>query len=171
MSGRGELLAPIDRATVAYIGLGANLGDREDNINRALHMLNEADGIKISAVSPMYETAPWGKEDQPSFFNLAAQIETTLEPKQLLEVCMDIEKKLGRVRSEKWGARIIDVDILVMDGIETDSDELVLPHQYITERAFVLVPLFDIAPDLIVRRRPVWQWLDEVSGKEGVKRI
>lgn len=171
MNGRGELLVPIDRATVAYIGLGANLGDRENNINRALQMLNESDGIKLSAVSPLYETEPWGKEDQPKFLNLAAQIETTLEPKQLLAECQRIEKALGRVRRERWGERIIDVDILAMDRIETDGDELILPHPYVTERAFVLVPLFDIAPDLMVKRRPVWQWLDEVSGKDGVRRI
>lgn len=171
MSGRGELLVPIDRATVTYLSLGANLGDREDILWQALHALDEADGIKLTAVSPIYETAPWGKTDQPAFLNLCAQLETMLEPKELLAVCQGIEQKLGRVRHEHWGARIIDIDIVAMDGISTESDTLSIPHPYAVKRAFVLVPLFDIAPDLVVERRPVWEWLKEVEGRDGVKRI
>lgn len=171
MNNRGELIVPINRATVAYLGLGGNLGNREETLWKAIEMINSEKGINVSAVSPIYETEPWGNENQPKFLNLVIQIETMLEPKELLERCMSIENALGRVRKEHWGARTIDIDILSMTGIESDGETLVLPHPYLTERAFVLMPLFDIAPDLMVKRRPVWQWLQEVDGKEGVIRF
>ena len=161
MNNRGELIVPVDRATVAYLGLGANLGDRESTLWKAIEMIGGEKGISISAVSPIYETEPWGNENQPKFLNLVVQIETMLEP----------DDALGRVRREHWGARTIDIDILSMVGIESDGEKLVLPHPYLTERAFMLMPLFDVAPDLMIRRRPVWQWLKEVDGKEGVIRI
>ena len=171
MNNRGELIVPVDRATVAYLGLGANLGDRESTLWKAIEMIGGEKGISISAVSPIYETEPWGNENQPKFLNLVVQIETMLEPDELLDRCLNIENALGRVRREHWGARTIYIDILSMAGIESDGEKLVLPHPYLTERAFMLMPLFDVAPDLMIRRRPVWQWLKEVDGKDGVRRI
>ena len=98
----------------------------------------------------MYETPPWGKLDQPPFINGAAAVETVLAPVELLAACQQIEKKLGRVRHEQWGARTIDIDLLYIPGVQLAEAELVLPHPYMLERAFVMVPLAEIAPQLVL---------------------
>ena len=98
----------------------------------------------------MYETPPWGKLDQPPFINGAAAVETDMPPLELLAACQQIEKKLGRVRHEHWGARTIDIDLLYIPGVQLAEAELVLPHPYMLERSFVLVPLAEIAPELVL---------------------
>lgn len=144
-----------------YIGLGANLGRRERALREALERLHETPGVELAAVSSFYETAPWGKEDQPSFVNGAAKLRTSLEPLELLEVCRRIEADMGRVRREHWGARTMDIDLLHIPGVVSDSERLRLPHPYLGERAFVLVPLEEIAPGLRIGGKTVKEYRRE----------
>lgn len=145
-------------ARAAYLSLGANLGNREETLREAVRRLAAADGVKALAVSSLYETAPWGKTDQPSFLNIAVSLQTTLLPEELLALTQAVETELGRVRHERWGPRTIDVDILHVDGVERNTPTLTLPHPYMTERAFVLVPLAEIAPNLVVKGCTVETW-------------
>jgi 2-amino-4-hydroxy-6-hydroxymethyldihydropteridine diphosphokinase len=131
----------------AYIGLGSNLGDREENLRKAL-LLMERKGLKIEAVSSFHKTAPWGKTDQPGFLNAAIKVETSLQPEELLKTLLNVEKEMGRVRVDKWGPRIIDLDILLFNGEAVDAPCLKIPHPYMHEREFVLAPLAEIAPDV-----------------------
>lgn len=135
---------------ICYLSLGANLGDRLGTIRQAVEMLDNTGKIHVKCVSSMYETPPWGKRDQPPFINGAAAVETVLAPVELLAACQQIEKKLGRVRHEHWGARTIDIDLLYIPGVQLAEAELVLPHPYMLERSFVLVPLAEIAPELVL---------------------
>ena len=143
----------------ACLSLGANLGERGETIREALRRLALAEGTELLKVAPFYETAPWGKTDQPGFINTCAEVRTELEPLQFLHLCQRIERNLGRVRHEHWGARTIDIDMLCMEGVESQTEELCLPHPYLTERAFVLVPLADITPELVFKGRSVREWL------------
>jgi len=133
----------------AYIGLGSNLGDRKQNIEKALELLGKTPKIKVCSVSKFYETAPVGFKDQPDFVNAAAKIETTLKPLKLLAVCQSIERRLKRVRTIRWGPRTIDIDILLYGDLITRSDKLILPHPEMHKREFVLKPLNDIAPGVV----------------------
>lgn len=135
---------------ICYLSLGANLGDRLGTIRQAVEMLDNTEKIHVKCVSSMYETPPWGKLDQPHFINGAAAVETDMPPLELLAACQQIEKKLGRVRHEHWGARTIDIDLLYIPGVQLAEAELVLPHPYMLERSFVLVPLAEIAPELVL---------------------
>ncbi|PSJ08605.1 putative 2-amino-4-hydroxy-6-hydroxymethyldihydropteridine pyrophosphokinase [Staphylococcus argenteus] len=136
----------------AYLGLGSNIGDRENQLNEAIKMLNEYDGIDVLKVSSIYETAPVGYTEQPNFLNLCIGIETTLSVSELLERCLDVEARLHRVRKERWGSRTIDVDILLYGNEITELPNLSVPHPRMNERAFVLIPLNDIATDVIEPR-------------------
>ena len=142
----------------AYLSLGANLGNREETLQEAVRRIGAAESVELTAVSSVYETEPWGKLDQPRFLNLAVAVETTLSPEALLALAQKIEKELGRVRHERWGARTIDIDILCFEGVERNTPDLTLPHPYMTERAFVLVPLAEIAPTLTVKGKTVEAW-------------
>lgn len=134
--------------TVIYLSLGSNMGDRKDYLNRALRALNDLEQTQVSQVSSFYETAAWGKTDQEDFLNICCQLETNLKPQDLLCHCQKIEKELDRVRHEHWGPRTIDIDILLYGQEIIDDNNLKVPHPYMTERAFVLVPLLEIAPQL-----------------------
>lgn len=153
-----------------YLGLGANLGNRAENIRAAIAALRAAEGIEVTAISPLYETEPWGVKEQPRFLNAAAAIVSLLSPRSLLTLCQRIEKALGRVRDVRWGARTIDIDLLHIPGAVCRTPELTLPHPYLTQRAFVLIPLAAIAPDLVVEGRKVADWAADVEGKGGVQR-
>ena len=142
----------------AYLSLGANLGNREETLRESVRRIGAAESVELTAVSSVYETEPWGKLDQPRFLNLAVAVETTLSPEALLALAQKIENELGRVRHERWGARTIDIDILCFEGVERNMPELTLPHPYMTERAFVLVPLAEIAPTLTVKGKTVEAW-------------
>lgn len=150
-----------------YLSLGANLGERGETLREALRSLAGLSGTHLVAVSPFYETAPWGKLDQPAFLNAAAAVGTTLSPLELLKGCQRIEQQLGRVRHEHWGARTIDIDLLHIPDVMLDEPELKLPHPYLTQRAFVLQPLRDIAPDLVISGAPVRDWCQSI-GDQGV---
>lgn len=128
-----------------YLSLGTNLGDRPVNLQQALLALTRQ--ISITAVSNVYETEPWGVTDQPSFFNICVAGSTTLAPHELLKFCKQIEAEVGRTPTFKWGPRLIDIDILFYDNMIMKDDTLAIPHPFVDERAFVLAPLADIAPD------------------------
>ncbi len=132
---------------IAYIGIGSNLGNRQENCLRAIELLQKK-GIIVTKRSSLYKTEPWGVKDQPRFINMAVEIDTSLEPKELLKILKNIEKELGREKSSKWGPRIIDLDILLFDDIILNEDNLKIPHPLMQERDFVLRPLCEIAPDI-----------------------
>jgi 2-amino-4-hydroxy-6-hydroxymethyldihydropteridine diphosphokinase len=131
--------------TVAYVGLGANLGDREATIRAAVAQLPG-----VVAVSPLRETDPVGVTDQPQFLNGVAALETELPPRELLDVLLAVERGLGRERRERWGPRTIDLDLLLYGDEAIDEDGLTVPHPRLRERRFVLEPLADLAPKLVV---------------------
>ena len=133
----------------AYIGLGSNLGDREANIRRAIDLLGEHPGVKIAAASSLVESEPAGGLPQGPYLNAAAALETTLEPRELLAACQDIERELGRERGERWAPRTIDLDILLYDERVIDEPDLKVPHPLMTSRRFVLEPLAEIGPDAV----------------------
>ena len=139
--------------TVAYIGLGANLGMREETLRRAVELLGAADGVDVLAVSQLRETEPVGVVDQPPFLNGAVAIETTLAPRELLDLLLEIERSLGRVREERWGPRTIDLDLLVYGNEVVDEPGLRVPHPHLHERRFALEPLAELAPELDVPGR------------------
>ncbi|WP_343314793.1 2-amino-4-hydroxy-6-hydroxymethyldihydropteridine diphosphokinase [Brucella sp. BE17] len=137
-------------------------------MSKALNVLDARADTHIQAVSPVYRTPPWGKTDQPWFHNACAEVETTLAPLQLIAACLDIEQSLKRVRQERWGPRIIDIDILAMDQVDgkavvLSTPQLEIPHPRMHERAFVLLPLSDIAPDLRISGHSVTDWLKAIS--------
>lgn len=133
----------------AYLLLGSNLGDREKFITDALALLEARVG-ELAQVSGQYETAAWGKTDQPSFINMAIKVETVLDPFQLLEAVLKIEADLGRVRYEKWGSRLIDIDIILYEDQVIDQEQrLQIPHPEMQHRKFVLLPLSEIASNIV----------------------
>lgn len=135
----------------AYISLGGNLGDPAASMASALRMLDADASSQVLAVSSLYRTPPWGKTDQPDFLNAAAIIETALEPRDFLEFCLETERRLKRVREERWGPRLIDLDILAFGDRVIAETGLEVPHPRMLERAFVLVPLAEIAPDFVIK--------------------
>jgi 2-amino-4-hydroxy-6-hydroxymethyldihydropteridine diphosphokinase len=137
----------MDRRT-AYLALGANIGKKIANVRKAIAMIDAHEECWVTATSSIYETKPVGLTDQPDFVNMVIGIETTLQPIALLELCNEIEQKLGRKRTIRWGPRVIDIDILLYDGVNIYEDRLAIPHPRMMERAFVLVPLAEIAPGL-----------------------
>ncbi len=154
----------------AYLSLGSNIGDRQKNLNDAIKILRQRDQINVCAVSSFYETDPWGYEDQEAFLNIVVEVQTTLNPHELLKACQFVESELKRERLIHWGPRTIDVDILTYDDYTSQSAELTVPHPRMTERGFVLVPLAELAPDLRVNNRSVSEWLDEVD-QTGIRKI
>ena len=134
----------------AYLGLGGNLGDPQAAMASALQSIDDRTDCTVAAVSRLYRTPPWGKTDQPDFLNACAAIDTELGPGDLLDFCLATEKVFMRVRSERWGPRTLDIDVLDYGGHAYQGKTLTLPHPRIVERAFVVVPLADIAPDLMI---------------------
>ena len=135
--------------SLAWVGLGANLGRPKQTLERALLALQALPQTRLVAVSPAYWTAPWGEPEQPEFLNAVACLNTDLEPMQLLRALLAVETGLGRKREgERWGPRELDLDLLLVDDQEIEAPELSLPHPRLHERAFVLVPLADLAPEL-----------------------
>jgi 2-amino-4-hydroxy-6-hydroxymethyldihydropteridine diphosphokinase len=135
----------------AYVGLGANLGDREATIRRAVELLAAAPGVTVVGVSTLRETDPVDYLDQPSFLNGAVAVETELSPRELLDVLLDVERALGRRREgPRFGPRTIDLDLLVVEGTAVDEPGLIVPHPRLHERRFALEPLAELAPGLVV---------------------
>ena len=136
---------------ISYLSLGSNIGNRLGYLEKAIKQLNKQPEIKILNGSSVYETAAWGLEDQDDFYNMVIQIETSVEPNRLLRICQQIEQQLGRTREIHWGPRTIDIDILLYGDLEIEEDDLLIPHPYLLEREFVVTPLHEIAPKLIVK--------------------
>lgn len=132
----------------AVIGLGTNIGNRKENILNAYAALEKVPGIQILRNSSVYETKPWGYTEQAPFYNSVIEVETTLPPHALLGVCLGIEAAMGRIRSFKNGPRIIDLDLLVFEGAVIEDENLTVPHPRIGERAFVLMPVSELFPDM-----------------------
>ncbi len=154
----------------ANLGLGGNLGDPPSAMAAALRQIDEMPVCQVVNVSRLYKTPPWGNTDQNWFFNATAVIETDLEPEALLDLCLTIEHGMKRVRSERWGPRTIDLDVLTYGDMQIATSRLTVPHPHMHERAFVLKPLSDYAPNLIIAGRAVQEWLSEAdaSGIEPV---
>ena len=119
----------------------------------------------------MYETPPWGKLDQPAFINAAAAVKTELAPLELLQICQSIEKQLGRQRHEHWGARTIDVDMLYIPGVTMDEEALKLPHPYMLQRSFVLVPLAEVAGDMVIAGKNVKEHMLALGDRETILNV
>jgi len=134
------------KTVTVYLSLGSNMGDREDNLKKALDFLSQR--LRIEKASSLYDTEPVGKVDQPRFLNMVCRVFTTLGPKELLNTVKGIESKMGRFSAERNAPRPIDIDILFYGDQIVETPELVIPHPRLTERAFVLIPLAEIAPDL-----------------------
>ncbi|MBA8762953.1 2-amino-4-hydroxy-6-hydroxymethyldihydropteridine diphosphokinase [Staphylococcus coagulans] len=136
----------------AYLGLGSNIGDRENQLKEAIRLLRENEAIEIISISPIYETKPVGYTEQPDFLNLCLHIKTELSAQALLKVALNTEAELHRVRKIRWGPRTIDIDILLYGDEVIDKTDLIVPHPRMTERAFVMIPLNDIAANVIEPR-------------------
>ncbi|WP_293306944.1 2-amino-4-hydroxy-6-hydroxymethyldihydropteridine diphosphokinase [Pedobacter sp. UBA5917] len=135
--------------STAYLLLGGNLGDREGNLKKAIELLDQNIGRVIS-VSSLYETAAWGKTDQPAFLNQAVALETDLSALEVLDHALNIEQELGRVRKDKWGERLIDIDLILFGNeVINIPDKLQVPHPHMQNRRFVMEPLAEIAPDVV----------------------
>ena len=144
------------------LSLGSNLGDKERNLRLALAHLAASDGVEIDGVSRLYRTAPWGKTDQDWFVNACATGWTVLEPVAMMKLCRRVELAVGRMPGLRWGPRLIDVDLLHMDDLRVETGELTLPHREMWNRAFVLEPLAEIAPELAITGRRVAEEADRV---------
>lgn len=154
-----------------FLGLGSNLGDRMGNLERGLEILGER--IKLIKVSSIYETEPWGFAEQPSFLNCVVEGETSASPEGVLEILQEAEKRVGRWATFEWGPRVFDADLLFYGNRIMNLPQLTVPHPRIAERAFVLVPMGEIAPDLVhpLMRMSVKAMAERVEGREGVRRI
>ncbi|MBN9061262.1 MAG: 2-amino-4-hydroxy-6-hydroxymethyldihydropteridine diphosphokinase [Rhizobiales bacterium 65-9] len=156
----------------ALIGLGGNIGDARATLDRAVAMFCDGADVRLVARSSDYRTAPWGVREQPPFINLCLRIETTLSPRDLLRRALAVEKALGRDRaaSRRWGPRTVDIDLLAYDDLTLDEPDLRLPHPLLAERAFVLLPLAEIAPDRLIGGEAVRALATRVAA-DGVERL
>ena len=151
--------------TLAYVGLGSNLGDRESLIRRAAEL------IGATRMSTIVETEPWGYENQPRFLNAVAEVDTELTPRQLLDHLLDVERRLGRVRTVRYGPRTCDLDILLAGDEVADEDGLAVPHPRLAERRFALEPLLELDPGAeLPDGTPLALLLDGVRA-QGVRRL
>jgi dihydroneopterin aldolase/2-amino-4-hydroxy-6-hydroxymethyldihydropteridine diphosphokinase len=146
--------------------LGSNLGDKSANLRSALAHLNALEGLEVDRVSQFYKTAPWGKEDQDWFVNACATGWTTLHPLSILKAIKGIELRIGRIPAERWGPRIIEVDLLFVDDLQIKTTQLTLPHRELFNRAFFLVPLAEIAGDLTVMGQEIARAAASLAPKE-----
>jgi len=155
----------------AYLGLGSNLGNRQDNLDKTLNLLSQR--LRVRQVSSIYDTEPVGNVNQPRFLNSVCQVHTTLTPTELLALAKGIELKLGRARGKSNAPRPIDIDILFYDDQVIETPELVIPHPRLAERAFVLIPLDEIAPDLVhpVSGKTIRELLQGVTETHGVLKL
>jgi 2-amino-4-hydroxy-6-hydroxymethyldihydropteridine diphosphokinase len=155
-------------AHTTYIALGSNIGDREGFLLSALGEMQRREGLTLTAVSGIYETAPVGYLAQSAFFNMACRLSVSLSPFDLLDALREIENKLGRTRPIRWGPRTIDLDILLYDRERIDTVSLTIPHPRMFERAFVLVPLRDIYTDREIKGRPLEELIEECPDQKGI---
>jgi 2-amino-4-hydroxy-6-hydroxymethyldihydropteridine diphosphokinase len=151
------LSGPKPAESRAWLGLGGNIGDPRSAMAAALRSLQAHEAVRVSAVSSLYRTPPWGKTDQPDFLNAVAALDTRLSPRGLLQLCLSMERDLKRVRAERWGPRLIDMDILAFGDLAISEEGLTVPHPRMAGRAFVMVPLAELAPSFAVDGRDAAQ--------------
>lgn len=161
MSGRPETV---------YLSLGGNIGEPAKAFAAALRMLDADSLTKVKKVSSLYRTPPWGKTDQPDFLNASAELSTTRDPRSFLELCLESERALKRVRAERWGPRLIDLDVLLFGDRKVHEQGLEIPHPRMFDRAFVLVPLAEIAPDLVVSGIAIAERLTTID-RAGIEKL
>lgn len=150
----------------AYLSLGSNMGDRVANLKTAANRLNQTESIQVVNKSSFYTTAPVGYLNQDDFVNVVIEIETELEPMALLSVCQAIEIELKRIRLIHWGPRTIDVDILWIENFKSELQVLTVPHIRMLERAFVMVPLSELNPSLLIDQQMVIEWCSHLADQE-----
>ncbi len=148
-----------------YLSIGSNLANRKKNIKKAIFMLNGNSKIKVVKKSSIYESPAWGYTNQNMFYNAVVKIETKLKPKKLLSACQTIEKKLRRVKKFKWGPRTIDIDILIYKRLKLYTKHLTIPHKYITQRMFVIVPLAEIDKNIRLNGQSLDYFIDRLNEK------
>ena len=153
-----------------FLGLGTNIGDRKNNLDQALTLLNNRPDLAILRTSRIYETEPWGLENQPKFLNMVAEIATSIPPIDLLEHIKKLEIDMGRATGPRYGPRLIDIDILLLENQVVDEPNLKIPHERLHERAFVLAPLAELTPDSIhpVLGITIAKLAETVSGLDGI---
>lgn len=147
-----------------YLSLGSNMGEPKRNLEEALKYLREK--IKILKISSLYETEPVGYKEQSWFLNIVLEGLTSLAPKELLDFCQGIERKMKRVKKVRFGPRTIDVDILLYEGYESAEEELTVPHPRMKERNFVMLPLYEIAPELVIQGDSIKNILEHIKGEQ-----
>ncbi|ABI78286.1 2-amino-4-hydroxy-6-hydroxymethyldihydropteridine pyrophosphokinase [Hyphomonas neptunium ATCC 15444] len=155
----------------AALGLGSNLGDREAHLSGAVRALEAWGGVRVTAISSLWETPPWGIEGQPHFLNACVLIETSLTPIEVLDACLAIERDHGRERSLRWGPRTLDMDVLYYDDVEMADERLILPHPRMLLRSFVLAPLAEIAPGKVIGGATIQENSALVGLETGMVRI
>lgn len=155
----------------AALGIGSNLGDRQAHLFGAVRALETWEGVRVTALSSLWETPPWGVEEQPHFLNACVLIETSLSPIEVLDACLAIERDHGRERSLRWGPRTLDMDVLYYDDVEMADDRLILPHPRMLLRSFVLAPLAEIAPDKMIGGATIQENFALVGQETGMKRL
>ena len=155
---------------IAAVSLGGNLGDVRAAFRHALDRLAAEPGVEIVAQSDVYQTAPWGVTDQPAFLNMVAVLAVTVSARELLDVCLATEREQGRIRDLRWGPRTLDLDVLTYGEASITEPGLEVPHPRLAERAFVLVPFAEIAPDLKIGAHGVAEWLARIDAV-GVERL
>lgn len=155
----------------AYIALGTNIGDRNKNLKEAIQSIRDNEKIELVNASSIYETDPVGLTEQNQFLNMVLHVETNLNPFELLDFCLSVEAKLGRKREIRWGPRIIDLDILLYNQENIETEKLIIPHPRMKERAFVIVPLKEISPNITFPKmeKPLEFYLEDIPDKEGVR--
>lgn len=149
----------------AFISIGSNIGDKEDNLNQAIKLVTLGDDTKLVKSSSYLKTEPWGYEDQEEFLNCVIEVKTILSSRELLEKAQSVENEMKRERLIRWGPRIIDLDIIFFNDEINNEEDLVIPHPRMEEREFVLSPLNEIAPNMLhpVLKKRIWKLLDEVK--------
>lgn len=155
----------------AYLGLGANIGDSKGNLREAVRQIAADSSCEVTAVSPLYETKPVGFEDQPDFLNAVIEVKTKLSPSDILSLCNKVEENLGRKRTIRWGPRVIDIDVLLYEDMESSDESLTIPHPRMLERAYVLAPLADIAPNMELVGGITASEAAQRIGQMGIKKI
>lgn len=153
-----------------YLSIGTNIGDRKRNLQEAVKMLVQTDGVAVKKISSIYETAPVGYVDQDSFLNICVYLQTDKNAEDMLLCCQEIENELGRVRLIRWGPRIIDLDILLYNEVNMETEHLTIPHPRMYERAFVLIPLMEVVQTMTPQlEKAKEEYLAIDREKEGVQ--
>jgi dihydroneopterin aldolase/2-amino-4-hydroxy-6-hydroxymethyldihydropteridine diphosphokinase len=162
-----------NRPSKVFIGIGSNLGNKEENICKAIKLIGELDSTEVIDASSFYKTSPVGFVDQDWFINAVIKIKTYLPPNELMSSLLSIESSLGRIRKEKWGARTIDLDILFYGNIILNEEDITVPHPHLHERKFVLEPFCEIEPEFVhpVYNKSILRLCNELQGDERITKL